>query len=59
MISINRRSLLCGGVAVALPLRRARASTPIRIGVLTDLAGPYADDSGQGSVVAAKLAIED
>jgi branched-chain amino acid transport system substrate-binding protein len=59
MISINRRSLLCGGVAAALPLRRARASTPIRIGVLTDLAGPYADDSGQGSVVAAKLAIED
>nr|WP_249780970.1 ABC transporter substrate-binding protein [Bradyrhizobium sp. dw_78] len=38
---------------------RARAAQPIKIGVLTDFAGPYADDSGQGSVVAAKLAIED
>jgi branched-chain amino acid transport system substrate-binding protein len=59
MVSISRRSLLCGAAAATLPFGRARASTPIRIGVLTDLAGPYADDSGQGSIVAAKLAIED
>ena len=59
LISINRRLLLLGAATAALPLRRARASTPIRIGVLTDMTGVYADDSGQGSVVAAKLAIED
>lgn len=59
MISLNRRLLLLGAATAALPLRRARASTPIRIGVLTDMTGAYADDSGQGSVVAAKLAIED
>ncbi|WP_346656119.1 ABC transporter substrate-binding protein [Bradyrhizobium sp. dw_78] len=45
--------------AATLVAGRARAAQPIKIGVLTDFAGPYADDSGQGSVVAAKLAIED
>jgi branched-chain amino acid transport system substrate-binding protein len=31
----------------------------VRIGVLTDLSGQYADASGQGSVIAARLAAED
>lgn len=31
----------------------------VRIGVLTDMSGPYADAAGQGSVVAAKMAVED
>jgi branched-chain amino acid transport system substrate-binding protein len=35
------------------------ADGPIRIGVLNDLSGAYADYQGQGSVVAAKLAAED
>ena len=57
---MSRRTVLAGAAALAaVPLRRARAATPIRIGVLTDMAGPYAEDSGQGSVVATKLAIED
>ncbi|MEE7462684.1 ABC transporter permease [Methylobacterium fujisawaense] len=60
---LPRRGLLAGGSAAllgaALP-RRARAATPlVRIGVLTDMAGPYSEDSGRGSVVAAQLAIED
>ncbi len=59
MLLINRRSLIAGAAAAAIPLGRARAATPIRIGVLTDMSGPYADDSGKGSVVAAKLAVED
>ncbi|MGP8121430.1 MAG: ABC transporter substrate-binding protein [Xanthobacteraceae bacterium] len=50
---------MVGSVAAVLGARTARAKAPIKIGVLTDMAGPYADDSGQGSVVAAKLAIED
>ncbi|KMO19921.1 ABC transporter substrate-binding protein [Methylobacterium platani] len=62
-VAANRRHLL-GGLAAAsvAPLlpRPARAATPpIRIGVLTDMAGPYSEDSGRGSVVAAQLAIED
>lgn len=57
---LNRRTVLTGAVALAaVSGRRARAATPIRVGVLTDMAGPYAEDSGQGSVVATKLAIED
>lgn len=62
-LALPRRGLLAGGSAAllgaALP-RRARAATPpIRIGVLTDMAGPYSEDSGRGSVTAAQLAIED
>ena len=59
----TRRALL--GTAAAAPLaagvpRRARGQAPaIRIGVLTDLSGPYSDNTGQGSVIAARLAIED
>jgi branched-chain amino acid transport system substrate-binding protein len=32
---------------------------PVRIGVLNDMSGPYADYQGLGSVVAAQMAIED
>lgn len=32
---------------------------PIKIGVLTDLSGPYADITGKGSVTAAQMAVED
>lgn len=59
MLLINRRSLIAGAAAAAIPLGRARAATPIRIGVLTDMSGAYADDAGKGSVVSAKLAVED
>jgi branched-chain amino acid transport system substrate-binding protein len=31
----------------------------VKIGVLTDLAGVYSDNSGQGSVVAAQMAVDD
>ncbi len=37
----------------------AQRNTPIRIGVLTDLSGMNADLSGSGSVIAAKMAVED
>jgi branched-chain amino acid transport system substrate-binding protein len=37
----------------------ASAEQPIRIGVLTDLTGMVSDVSGEGSVVAARLAVED
>ncbi len=61
---ITRRAALSAAgalpLAAALPPRRARGQSPtIRIGVLTDIAGPYSDNTGQGSAVAARLAIED
>ena len=37
----------------------AAAQPVIRIGVLNDMTGPYADLSGRGSVVAARMAAED
>ena len=47
--------------ALALASGAARAAPPdtIRIGVLNDMSGPYADVSGKGSVIAAQLAAED
>ena len=50
---------------VALGLVPAAASAQqvsddiVRVGVLTDMTGPYADFAGPGSVVAARLAVED
>jgi len=32
---------------------------PIKIGVLTDLAGEHTENTGQGSILAAQLAVED
>ena len=43
------------GVAIADDAAKA----PIRIGVMNDMSGPYADTSGPGTVVAAKMAVED
>jgi branched-chain amino acid transport system substrate-binding protein len=40
-------------------LGSAAQSEPIKIGILTDMAGPYADMAGRGSAVAAEMAAED
>ncbi|HET7879697.1 MAG TPA: ABC transporter substrate-binding protein [Acetobacteraceae bacterium] len=58
--SIGRRALLGAGVAAAALPRRARAADkPIRIGVLTDMTGVYAANTGPGSVLGAQMAVED
>lgn len=41
------------------PTNHAQAERLVRIGVLNDMSGPYADLSGRGSVVAAQMAAED
>ena len=58
---MTRRRLIATGVGAGLVRpRRARAQTPtIRIGVLTALSGEYTDAAGGGSVVAARLGVED
>lgn len=59
---VGRRQTLAQGLslaAAASTLGRhaiAQSGTPIRIGVLTDASGPYADSGGRGSVLAAQLA---
>src|SRR5690348_1646042 len=57
---IARRALIgAGAAAVALPHKSRAADKPIRIGVLSDMTGPYAANTGPGSVLGAQLAIED
>jgi branched-chain amino acid transport system substrate-binding protein len=59
-LSIPRRGLIAGAVvAAALPRHANAQSKPIRIGVLTDMVGVYSANTGPGSVVGAKLALED
>jgi len=45
--------------AALLAATAASAQTQVKIGVLNDRTGLYADPTGEGSVVAAKLAVED
>ncbi len=60
-MGISRRTLMGSAAAAAsLPRTGVRAqSKPIRIGVLGDQNGPYADFSGRGSVIAAQLAAQE
>ena len=58
---MNRREILLGGAALALTPGFARAAglKPLKIGVMNDMSGVYADYQGIGSVIAAQLAVED
>jgi len=47
-------ALLC-----ATPAMAEISGGVVRIGVLTDMSGPYADNVGAGAVLAAKMAVED
>ncbi|KWV58649.1 hypothetical protein AS156_34335 [Bradyrhizobium macuxiense] len=49
---------LIGG-AIALPAHAEDTPPPVKIGVLTDMSGMYRDIMGPGSVLAAKMAVED
>jgi branched-chain amino acid transport system substrate-binding protein len=63
MQNLSRR-LLLGGLAAA-PLARPgiihaqSTSKPVRLGLLSDMSGPYRDVGGLGNRVAAELAVED
>jgi len=57
---LSRRGLI--GTAAALPIigrARAQGANTLKIGVLTDLSGPYQDLAGPLAVSAARLATED
>jgi branched-chain amino acid transport system substrate-binding protein len=58
---LDRRWLFQAGIAAAVSpfAPRARAATAIRLGVLTDMSGPNANNVGLGSVAATKMAAED
>jgi branched-chain amino acid transport system substrate-binding protein len=56
----RRLCTLAGAALLAATGAHAQISDDVvRIGVLTDLSGPYADSGGKGSVVAAEMAARD
>ena len=52
-------ALLAAALSAALPGIAAAQDKPLKIGVLTDMNGPYGDASGAGSGVAARMAAQD
>lgn len=51
---------MAGAALSALPgLARAQAAKPLKIGVMNDMSGPYADHQGVGSVLCAQMAADD
>jgi branched-chain amino acid transport system substrate-binding protein len=50
---------LVTAAAAAVPYRARAQQAPIRIGVLTDMNGVYSANTGAGSVLGARMAIED
>src|SRR5215475_1536107 len=59
-MAMLRRSVLSGLALTALARPAlAQAGAPVKIGVLNDQSGLYADLSGMGSVWATRMAVED
>ncbi len=60
---ISRRHLIAAAASGALAgpalVRPARAATPVKVGILNDQSGVYADFGGKWSVAAAHMAAED
>src|SRR5271156_6783853 len=54
-----RWAFLASALCMLAAQARADDAVPLKIGVLTDMTGPYGDAAGAGSVAAAKLAVED
>lgn len=52
-------ALLVPGIVAPGMAAQARLPDTVKIGILNDMNGPFADQSGKGSVVAAELAAED
>jgi branched-chain amino acid transport system substrate-binding protein len=63
MIRLTRRvalgALATAPLACPAILRAQSTSKPVRIGLLSDMSGPYRDDGGPGDMVTAKMAVED
>ena len=60
---ISRRSAIAsvlGSTVLPAGVRAGvRVGNPVRIGVLTDMSGPFADSNGRGSVIGAQMAIDE
>jgi branched-chain amino acid transport system substrate-binding protein len=59
-MKVSRRTFLGGAAASSLPVTAVHAEEPkLKVGVLTDLSGPYRETTGQTSVICARQAVED
>ncbi len=59
-MTIRRRTLLAGAAALAAPaIRTAQAANLVKVGVLSDMSGQYAEASGPGDLLGAQMAAED
>ncbi|WP_240230531.1 ABC transporter substrate-binding protein [Devosia lacusdianchii] len=56
---MNFKTLILATATSLLLAGTAMAQTSVKIGVLNDRSGVYADLSGEGSVIAARMAVED
>ena len=58
---VSRRAALGGAALLGTTALAggARAAAAVRIGVLTDESGPYRDSGGAGSILAARMAVQD
>ena len=57
---MKRLLLACAASLIALGAAHAEIpSNTLKVGVLTDMSGPFADQAGRGSVTAAQMAAED
>ena len=56
---MNFKTLILASATSLLLAGTAMAQTTVKIGVLNDRSGVYADLSGEGSVIAARMAVED
>lgn len=54
-----RSFFIMSSLLLSVGIANAQTSEPVKIGILNDQSGIYADLAGPGSVVAAKLAVED
>ena len=54
-----RHAAMFLGLMLSPALANAALPDTVKVGILNDMNGPFADQSGRGSVVAAKLAAED
>jgi len=59
-MALARRGLLAAAASLAaISKARAKEAAPVRIGVLTDMSGPFSANTGAASVFATRLAVED
>lgn len=56
---MKRAGAILGGIMLLATSAVAQDASILRIGVINDQSGPYADLGGKGSVIAARMAIDD